>query len=274
MEDDMRNVEHNKKLNSILVLVSFALTIITNILANVLPINNITTGQVANTYNNLFTPVDFTFGIWIVIYILLAIYTMYQFKFNSRRPDNNDRVVRKVNTYFIISNLANAFWIICWHYDLISLSMVFMVIILLMLFSIRVNISQRSSLSKSERTSIQLPFSVYLGWITVATIANIVTLLVHLEWDRFGYDESFVTVVILIITLIIAVITLLSFKDVPYGLVIIWAYAGILFKHMSLDYFGKTYGNIIITLVISIIILVLTCVVVLIIKKPRRRRRG
>jgi len=270
----MRNVEHNKKLSSILVLLSFVITISVNTLANILPLNNVTTGQVSDNYSNLFTPVGFTFGIWILIYILLAMYTIYQFKFNSRRPDNNDRVIRMVNTYFIISNLANTGWVVSWHYDLIPLSMVFMVIILLMLISIRVNISHRSSLSKSERISIQLPFSVYLGWITVTTIANVITLLVYLNWDRFGYSESLITVIVLIIGLIIAIATILSFKDFLYGLVIIWAYLGILFKHLSLDYFGKAYGNIVMTLSISIIILVLICGSVLIMKKSRRRRRG
>lgn len=270
----MRNVEHKKKLISITVIISYVLTIAVNAGANILPLNGVTTGEVSDQYPNLFTPVGFTFGIWAVIYILLGMYTMYQFNFNSRRPDNNDRVVRKVNTYFIISNIANICWIVSWHYNLIGLSMVFMTIILLMLISIRVNISHRSSLSKSERNSIQIPFSVYLGWITVATIGNVTTLLVDRGWDRFGLEEVFVVQVVLIIGLIIAVATMMSFKDIAYGVVILWSYGGILFKHVSVEYFDNMYSEIIITLVVSMVIVVLTCGVILLTKKPRRKRRS
>lgn len=269
----MRNIEHKKKMMSILVIVSFVFTIMVNGLGNILPLNNVTTGQASDKYSNLFTPVAFTFSIWIVIYILLSMYTMYQFKFNYRRPDNNDRVVRKVNTYFIISNIANAMWIVSWHYGLIPVSMIFMTILLIMLIMIRVNISHRSSLSKSEINSIQLPFSIYLAWITVATIANMTTLLVYLKWDRLGYDESVVTVIVLIVGLIIAVATTLSFKDIAYGLVIVWSYAGILFKHVSVDYFDMVYVNIIITLIVSIVVLIMTCGFIIIIRKPGRRKR-
>lgn len=270
----MRNVEHNKRLISILVLVSFALTIIVNALANILPLNGITTGEVSDSYPNLFAPIGFTFSIWIVIYILLAMYTMYQFNFNSRRPDNNDRVVRKVNTYFIISNIANILWIVSWHYNRISLSMIFMTIILLMLISIRVNISHRSSLSKSERNSIQIPFSVYMGWITVATIANVTTLLVYLDWDRMGYSEESLTIFVLIVGVVIAVATMLRFKDIVFGIVILWSYGGILYKHINIDYFNKMYSDIITTLIVSMVILVISFGIILITNKPRRRRRG
>lgn len=269
----MRNVEHNKKLLSIFVLISFIMMIAVNVLANVLPLNNLTTGQISDKYNHLFAPASLTFLIWIIIYLLLAKYCIYQFQFNSRRPDNNDRVVRKVNTYFVIANIVNSLWIVSWHYEKLLGTMILMLILLILLISIRINITHRSNLSKSERLSIELPFSIYFAWITVASIANVSTYLVFNQWDRFGYSESLMTVIVLVIGLVIAIVTIMFFKDIAYGLVIIWAYSGILYKHLNSDMLNKAYMDIVITLIVCLVVLGLSLIAVAIMKKPKRRRR-
>lgn len=269
----MRNIEHNKKLLSVFVLISFAVMITVNVVANVIPLNNMTTGQISDKYENLFAPASLTFLIWGVIYLLLAKYCIYQFQFNSRRPDNNDRVVRKVNTYFVIANVVNSLWILSWHYEQIFASMILIFVLLLLLISIRINITHRSNLSKSERISIELPFSIYFGWVTVASIANVSTYLVYSNWDQLGYSESFMTIIILVIGLLISVATVLFFKDLAYGLVIIWSYGCILYKHLGSEMLNKSYKEIVITLIVCLIVLAISLIVVTLMKKPKQRRR-
>jgi hypothetical protein len=82
---------------------------------------------------------------------------------------------------------------------------------------------------------VHLPFSVYLGWITIATVANVTALLVRLGWRRFGLSEELWTVAVLAVATAITVAMLLRRNDVFYGLVVLWAFAGIAIKRLAVD---------------------------------------
>ncbi|WP_319507863.1 tryptophan-rich sensory protein [uncultured Methanolobus sp.] len=239
----------------IVVLVTFLAMITVNALANILPINDVTTGQLSDSYENLFAPAGFTFAIWGVIYFLLGAYTLYQldiFKGNSSAFKND--LLNNIGILFSISSIANAAWIFSWHYEIIPLSMVLMVVILICLILINQTINTEQ-LSESEYLFIRLPFSVYFGWITVATIANATVLLVSLGWKGFGLAEETWAVIIIFVGFIIGAKTMLKNRDVAYGLVIVWAYAGILLKHVLPEGFGGQYFAVIITTSICIFLL-------------------
>lgn len=253
----------------VLTVITFFIMIAVNVLANTLPINGVTTGEVSNKYKNLFAPASITFAIWSVIYILLTGYTLYQLGFFQKNQiRNKEALFQKVGIYFSISSIANALWILCWHYDAIPSSMILMFVILICLITIVLEI-KKDDLSPKDKLFIKLPFSVYFGWITIATIANATTLLVSLGWDGFGISEEVWTAIIIVIGLAIAVTTILKNKDIAYGLTIIWAYIGILIKHISPSGFAGKYPAIIITTIVSIVMLLIVEVYVL--KTSRRR---
>lgn len=238
-----------------LTAVTFIVMIIINALANIIPINGLNTGQVSDYYKNLFAPAGYTFSIWGLIYILLAGYTIYQFRFSQGNIRGFSRMLfEKVGVYFSISSIANTLWIFSWHYRIIYLSMFFMLIILVCLILIN-QVINKADLSRRERIFIKLPFSVYFGWITVATIANATTLLVSLGWNRFGISEQLWTVIIISIGLIISVVTILKFRDISYGFVVIWAYLGIAVKHTTASGFSGQYPAVIYTTIICISLL-------------------
>jgi len=256
-----------KKLNliSIFVLITFLTMVIVNGLANALPINGMITGDISDSYPNLFAPTGITFTIWGVIYLLLAAHTLYQLGlFLKKGEEVKTALLKEVGTLFAISSLANVAWIFAWHYKNILLSMLFMLIILvcLMLIYVRIN---KETLTANEKVFIRLPFSVYFGWITVATIANATTLLVDKlgsPVNLLGISEVVWTVVILLIGLAIGAFTTLKNRDIPYGLVIVWAYIGILIKHLLAqpDGFNSQYPAVIVTVIISLVMLVATLV--------------
>ena len=258
-----------KKLSSIsiLVLITYLAMIIVNALANALPINGMITGDISDSYPNLFAPTGITFIIWGVIYLLLAAHTAYQLGlFHKKDEEVKTALLKEVGTLFAISSLANVAWIFSWHYKNILLSTVFMLIILVSLALIYIRIN-KEQLTSREKTFIRLPFSVYFGWITVATIANITTLLVDKlgsPVNLLGISEAVWTVVILLVGLLIGAATVLKNRDVPYGLVIVWAYIGILIKHLMNkplpDGFNSQYPAVIVTLIISLVVLVVTLV--------------
>lgn len=241
------------KIIRIIVVLTYLLMITTNALANILPINGLNTGQVSNNYPNLFAPASITFSIWGLIYLTLGIYVIYQvYALKSKAYSAN--FFDTIGIYFSISSVANALWIVAWHNLYISISLVLMIIILLCLIKIN-KIIYNKSLDQKVTKIISLPFSIYFGWITIATIANVTTLLVSINWQGFGIPDYIWTIAVLIIGLIIGSITMYKKKDFFYGLVFLWAYTGILLKHLQKSGFNGNYITIIITVMISILIL-------------------
>jgi hypothetical protein len=261
--------KHRTTMIRIVVLITFLAMIAVNALANILPINGVTTGQLSDSYPNLFTPAGLTFAIWGLIYLLLGGYTLYQlevFQGNSKAVKTD--LLNKIGILFSISSIANAAWIFSWHYEIIPLSMLLMVVILICLIFINQTLKNKQ-LSEIEYLFVRLPFSVYFGWITVATIANATVLLVSLGWKGFGLTEATWAVIIIFVGFIIGVSTMLKNRDIAYGLVIVWAYAGILLKHISPEGFGGQYSAVIASAVICIFLLLLSAVYILISKKKK-----
>lgn len=235
----------NTKIIRILTLVAYVVMVGVNFLAMYLPLGGKTTGEISDNYPNLFAPAGYAFSIWGLIYLLLAIYVIYQFK----RGD--DVLAGKVNRIFILNALLNAAWIFAWHNDIIWLSVILIIGLLISLIRIA-NILRKSTLTERDLRLVGLPFSVYFGWITVATIANITVFLVSLGWGGFGLADSFWTVVVLLIGALIGSWRMLKDKFISYGLVLIWAYGAILFKHVSITGFAGQYPSVIVTAALCI----------------------
>ena len=219
---------------AILNLLGFVGTVVVNALANILPINNITTGEVSDLYPNLFTPANITFAIWGLIYVLLAIFVIYQLLPSVRRDPHKADFIQRIGPLFFISCLANMGWIFAWHYQNIALTLVLMLILLgcLLLIYLRLDIGITEA-TKARKYLVHLPFSVYLGWITIATIANVAAMLVDANWGMFGLDEQFWAVAVIIVGIGIALSMLFTRKDIYYCLVVDWALLGILLKRLS-----------------------------------------
>jgi hypothetical protein len=261
----MNNTRLRKTL-SILNLLGFFGMVIVNYLAVALPLNNKTTGELSDQYPNLFVPSGFTFSIWGVIYLLLAIFMVYQLVYAFRKHRQNISFLEKIGILFFLSSLANLSWIFAWHFELVPLSLLFMLILLASLMAIYLKLQiGRSDSSRSEKYLVHLPFSVYLGWITIATIANTTALLVDLGWNRFGLSEPFWTVVVIIIGIAISLTILFYRKDIFYCLVVDWALFGILIKRLTAD-------AVPVQSIITVIIIGLTAISVAIIVQIIRRK--
>jgi len=242
----------DKTLIKIAVGITYLGMIIINWLATALPINNVTPGVVSDYYLNLFAPAGFTFAIWGVIYLLLGGFVLYSFGIFGKLSVDQNKLIEKVGILFIITSLANVAWIFSWHYDFITLSVVLMFVILVSLIKI-IALLSKVNLTKKDYYLIRLPFSVYFGWITIATIANITVFLVSINWNGFGLSDVIWTMIVLLIGAIIGILTALKNKDLAYLLVFIWAYYGILIKHTSITGFYGSYPLIIGTVISCIL---------------------
>lgn len=247
----------NNTVLKILVALGYSSLIVVNYLANAIPIGGVTTGEASDNLSNLFTPSGITFSIWGLIYLLLLGYTIYQFGIMQElaKPDK-EKSNSSIRQYFIINSLANISWIFAWHYGIIWLSVLMMIVLLVSLIKIA-DIVNNQHLAGKDNFFIRLPFSVYYGWITVATIANVTAFLVSIQWNGFGISETVWTCLILFIGLVIGVQRMNKDRNSAYGLVIVWAYSGILLKHLSTSGFDGKYPYIIGTVLVCLIILLI-----------------
>jgi hypothetical protein len=221
---------------SILNMLGFLGVVIVNALAVTLPINNKTTEQLSDQYPNLFVPAGLTFSIWGVIYILLAIFVIYGLIIAIRKDTQKLSFIENIGILFFISCLANIGWIFAWHYEILPLSLVLMLLLLGSLITIylRLRIGKSDS-TRIEKYLVHLPFSVYLGWITIATIANVTALLVDVNWNTFGLGEQFWAVAVIVVGIAIALSILFIRRDIFYCLVVDWALLGILLKRLAVE---------------------------------------
>jgi len=243
----------NLFLLQIVNIIVFVVTVGVNSLAGATTLlNGRTSGQVSDAYPTLITPAGFTFSIWSIIYILLAVFVVYQ-----ALPRNRDKpFLYRISFLFILSGLLNVFWLFLWHYGFITYSIILMFGLLASLIAIylRLNIG-KAAVSFKERVCVHLPFSVYMGWITVATIANVSVALTFVGWDGGGIDLAIWAVLVIAVALLITLIAIVARKDVAYSLVIVWALGGIMAKQSSNQTIFWATGLSIVVLLIAVAVM-------------------
>lgn len=219
----------NKRLIGRLAAVfSFAAMLVVNGLAgSTTVLNGWNTADVSAAYPTLFTPAGYTFAIWGVIYALLIGYLVYQFGGFGKVSGEKQKAIDAITPQFVLLSLVNMVWIFVWQYAVMWLAVLLIVVMLWLLA--RINEILRSlEYSPREYTLLRVPFSVYYGWLTVATVANICVWLVSVEWGAWGVDPVTWLVTILWVAAAIGVTAILRNRDWAYGLVFVWAYLGIL----------------------------------------------
>ena len=221
----------------ILNLLAVAAVILVNGLANSLPFNNLTTGEISDRFEVYFVPAGYVFSIWGLIYVALIAFGIYQAAPSQRGNQRLDRI----GYWFLLSCLANIAWLFCWHYEQFPLSLVMMLVLLvsLLVIYLRLDIG-RARVSTAETWFVNHPFSLYLGWITVATIANATSLLYFYGWDGWGISAQVWAVIMLVAAGIISALMSLTRSDVVYSLVIVWALVGIAVKHSAVPLVANT----------------------------------
>jgi len=220
-----------KRLLQIGNILSIILTILINALAVILPLNGKTTQELSDALPNLFVPAGLTFSIWSIIYILWIVFAIYQMRDFFKKEEIGMPFLHHISVFFIVSSIANSAWIFLWHYEYVGLSLLMMIVLLLSLFAlyVRLNIG-RSSVSVAERLCVHVPFSVYLGWITVATIANVTAFLVSVNWDGLGISALNWTIMIITVGTLLTILMLRLRKDIAFSFVVLWAFLGIWMK--------------------------------------------
>ena len=214
-------------LRQIMVVLTTILTITVNGLANALPINGMNTGEISDSFDVYFVPAGYVFAIWGIIYIGMILFAIYQV---SPKQAENPRLAR-VGWWVVAGNIANAVWIFLWHYQIFGWTMVVMLALLVtLLFTYEGLRKDNEDATRAEFWLASVPFSIYLGWISVATIANANDVLYYYKWGQFGISAETWMVIILAVVAALAWAMSIRRQDVAYLAVLIWAIYGIIVK--------------------------------------------
>ena len=206
---------------------SVIITVIVNILASALPLNGQNTGEISDRFQVYFVPAGYVFAIWFFIYIGWIAFAIYQFRSSQKESPR----LRRLGYLFALSGIANSAWLFAWHYNVFGVSVLIMLTLLGLLIAsyLRLDVN-RVPVSRGERWSVDIPFSVYLGWVTVATVANITSWLYSIGWSGFGIAPQVWAVIMIVVASIVGLAMTITRRDAAYLFVLVWSFIGIALK--------------------------------------------
>lgn len=216
---------HNSRLLVAVNALATVATLVINGLANALPLNGLTTGEISDRFKVYFVPAGYVFSIWGLIYLGLIAFTIYQALLGQK----DDRRLARIGWLYALSSLANIAWLFLWHYEQFPFTLLAMGTLLACLLAIylRLDVGRTPPASTLERWCVDIPFSVYLGWISVATIANVTDVLWLAGWNGAPLTGELWAALLALVAAGLAVAMALTRRDAAYGLVIVWALIGV-----------------------------------------------
>lgn len=214
----------NEKIRQLLVIVATAGVIFVNYLAASGFVNNKTTGELSDKFSTEITPAGYAFAIWSLIYLGLIAFSVYQ-----ALPSNTENsLFKKIRTVYILNCLANCGWIYAWHYEIVPLSLLIIFVILGTL--IFINIAVMKADTTAEIITTKVPFNIYFGWITVATILNASITLVYFGVSLPTATTSIVGAVLILIATTLGILLRFKIKAAFYPITIAWGITAIAVK--------------------------------------------
>lgn len=213
--------------------VALVSTIVMNYLSNTGVFNGQTMKTVSDAYFNYFTPAGYAFSIWGLIYLALFAFVFYSGRtlFNSK---TQEPILEKIGWWFAISCVANSVWVVAWLYLYPALAAFIMLIILFSLLRIIFIIQPEMVKSSFKRKLLILfPFSLYVGWISVALIANVAAWLTKINWNGWGISAEYWTIILIVIAGLVNVLVHFKLNLKAFVAVGIWALIAIAVSNLK-----------------------------------------
>jgi translocator protein len=219
------------KLRHILNLLAVLLTIAVNAIAETVPLNGVTSKQISDSFPALFVPAGYVFAIWSLIYLGLVAFAVYQ----ALPAHRSDPRLAAITPWFLASCLFNSAWILLWHYGLYPMTMLLMLALLgsLVVIYLMLEIGQRPPAGVGEMLAVNGTFSLYLGWISVATIANFSDLLYWLGFRGGPYGQAPWAIALLVVATVLGILMIFRRHEIVYPLVLVWAFIGIMLQQAA-----------------------------------------
>ena len=210
-----------------MMVLSLVLTLVINGLANALPINGLTTGEISDGFPILFVPAGYVFSIWGLIYLALIGFAVFSITPKGKQDERIDAIA----WWFVAANLFNTAWILLWHNEEFPLTLIAIFGLLVSLVAIYLLLDVgKAERTRVEKLLVEAPFSIYLGWATVAVVANVTQVLYSVGWNGGPLSEPVWAVIMLVVAAVLGLLMIFLRKEVAYPLVLTWAFVGIWVK--------------------------------------------
>ena len=245
--------------------IGYIMVIAVNTMASMKILNGKSPADISEKYDSLFTPAGITFAIWGPIYLTLLGFIIYQLwlAFSGKHEEELEQFMERLRGWWLISCLANTCWLFSWHYELLPLSILIMLVLLVSLLAININFNiALQKVSWQVKLFIHLPFSLYLGWITVATVANMATFWLYTGWNGLSILW---TIFLILVCTVTALLLVIKRENIITGLVAIWAFCGIILKRQEVG--GPAATPITIACIVAIIVIIIAALTQLLKKR-------
>jgi hypothetical protein len=234
----------NEKIRQILVPIATIGVIFVNYLAGTGRINNVTPEVISDKYPTIITPAGYAFAIWSLIYVGMIGFSIYQLL-----PSQTDNPrFRAIRTVYLLNCVANCAWIYLWHYEMIIAALG--VIFLLLATLVYINLHVKDTENTAEIWLAKIPFSIYFGWVTVASILNATIALVYLGVSTSDFTAQVLGAGLIVIAVVLGILMRFKLKLTAYPIAVAWALTAIAVAHG-----GKTI--LVVTSAIGVIILLI-----------------
>ncbi len=245
-----------KKIWMILAGAAFLVMIYINYLSVTGQINGMYTGQVSALYPTYFTPAGYTFSIWGIIYLFNIAFIIYALIGTFFHP--NDYPPLRILQMYFVTCLLNSGWIIAWHYQAILVCMVLMIFLLIVLYTIYQEVTAEYERFVPQYIVAVIPFSLYLGWIVVATLANFAVLINDLKWVGMDFPAAYLATGLIVLATVLNIYILIKKKDLFFALVFLWSAMGIISARRAE---GTAEAHIVAIAALSGMVLVFLCMI-------------
>ncbi|HXX78719.1 MAG TPA: tryptophan-rich sensory protein [Ktedonobacteraceae bacterium] len=237
-------------IRQITIVIATVITIVVNLFSSFITGKSV--AAISDRFPVPVTPAGWAFSVWGIIYVGLIAYAIYQVLPAQR---TNPRL-RRIGYLYLLGCAANVAWLFLWVNELITLSLVAIVVLLLSLITLYLRADMnRTNIDRVERWCVNIPFGIYMGWITVATIVNVTVVLYHLGWNGLDISPEIWTAILLVVGTVIALAVGITRVDIAYMATVVWAYSAILVKNIPIPMIAITAAVMIGILLLAIILI-------------------
>lgn len=214
--------------------ITFGLTLYFNYLSSVGVMSDKNVSEVSDKFNSLITPADYAFSIWGFIYLLVFGFVIYQWYSVYKLKD--EKLVKDIGIWFIVTNMANAFWLMAWVNELVLMSVFIMSIMVYALvqlvFRLRLEIWDAPL---KTMFFVWWPITFYFGWIVLASVVNFTAFIVSLNLNIGGGLAELLALIVLIVAAIIYYLLVSKRNLREAALVGVWGFVAIAVKQSDVN---------------------------------------
>jgi hypothetical protein len=221
----------NPKSISIINFVVVLAVIFCNYYFNAIGINGNTVGSLSDQYDNLFTPAGYAFAIWGLIFLSILVQAIF-FLIRAFRPEKDQTFIRQIGLRMAFANVLNIAWLFVWLNELTGVSVVIMLAFLITLTAIILRLNmERWDAPLKVLAFVWWPICLYIGWISVATIANISAYLTKTGFTGGPFSEVTWATIMIVVATLLALFMIYTRNMREFGAVVVWALVAIAVRH-------------------------------------------